>query len=93
MEPTVTVPPAAPPPAKKSNVVMIVSIIVAAILSLCCCSSSLPIFTGMGTYSAYLGDNTAGGAIPGYYGLICVCAGIIPWLVVLVIYLVRRPKK
>jgi hypothetical protein len=94
MQSTPAVPPApAPAPAKKSNLPMIIGVIVAAILSLCCCGSSLPIFLGTGTYSTALGDAAGGGAIPPAYGLVCVCAGLIPWLVVLIVFLVGRAKK
>ncbi len=90
MQPT---PAPTPAPAKKSNVGMIITVVIAALLSLCCCAFSIPIFMGAGNYSGYIGDNTTSGTLPPYVGLVCVCAGIIPWLVVLIVFLVQRSKK
>jgi hypothetical protein len=89
--------PAAPAPAKKSSAPMIIAIIVVAILSLCCCLpgiinlvSPLPYTT---TTSGIIGESTGTGTIPATYGLICVCAAIIPWIVLGIVVLIRRPKK
>jgi hypothetical protein len=94
MEPTpAPAPAAAPASAKKNNAPMIIGAVAAALLSLCCCGFSIPIFMGAGNYSGYIGDSTTSGTVPPYFGLVCVCAGIIPWLVVLIVFLVQRSKK
>jgi Na+/proline symporter len=72
---------------------MIVAVVIVAILSLCCCGLSLPIFLGTGTYNGALGNSSTGGNIPQLYGLVCICAGLIPWIVLGIIVLIRRPKK
>ncbi|MGD0173107.1 MAG: hypothetical protein ABSC61_01540 [Anaerolineales bacterium] len=89
--------PAAPTPAKKSSAPMIIAIIVVAILSLCCCIpgiinivSPLPYTTST---SGIIGQSSGTGTIPATYGLICICAAIIPWLVLGIVALLRRPKK
>jgi len=87
MEPT----PAAP--AKKSPVAMIIALIAAAILSLCCCGSSIPIFMGTGTYDVSGFTGTESGSLPPLYGLVCVCAGIIPWFIPLIVFLIGKSKK
>jgi hypothetical protein len=90
MEPTPVAPAA---PAKKSSAPMIIAIIIAAILSLCCCLPGIAVLLGFGTYSTtgVIGEN--GGSIPTMYGLICIGAAIIPWIIPLVVIVVRRQKK
>jgi hypothetical protein len=91
MEPT----PAAP--AKKSNTPMIIAVVVAAVLSLCCCLpgiinliSPLPVTST----TEFFGESTTStGTLPAWSGVFCLCAALIPWLAVLIVALVRRPKK
>ncbi len=92
MEPT-----PAPAPAKKSNAPMIIAVIAAAILSLCCCLpgvinliSPIP-FTS--ETSGLFGESSSSGTLPAYAGVLCLCAALIPWLVVLIVFLVQRSKK
>jgi hypothetical protein len=94
MEPT---PAPVAAPAKKSNAPMIIAIIGVAILSLCCCLpgiinivSPLPYTT---TTSGLFGESTDTGTLPGWYGVFCICAAVIPWLVLGIVALVRRSKK
>jgi hypothetical protein len=92
-------PPAAPPPApqKKSNALMIVVVIVAAVLSLCCCSPGIynllfPIpYTS--TTNIFGTVTEESGTMPSWYGVFCFCAALLPWIVVVIVALVRRPKK
>jgi hypothetical protein len=76
---------------------MIIAIIAAAILSLCCCLPGvynilfpMPFDTST---SGIIGESSSSGTLPGWYGVFCICAAVIPWLVVLIVFLVRRPKK
>jgi hypothetical protein len=92
MEPT-----PAPVPAKKSNAPMIIAVIAAAILSLCCCLpgvinviSPLP-YTSETT--GLFGESASSGTLPAYAGILCLCAAVIPWLAVLIVFLVRQSKK
>ena len=85
--------PAAPAPAKPSSAPIIIALIAAGILSLCCCGSSLPIFLGTGTYDVTGIAGTKSGGIPPLYGLVCVGAGIIPWFIPLIVFLVQKSKK
>jgi hypothetical protein len=94
MEPT---PAPAPAPAQKSNAPMIIAVIAAAILSLCCCLPGVinviaPIpFTSETT--GLFGESSSSGTLPAYAGILCLCAAVIPWLAVLIVFLVRRSKK
>jgi hypothetical protein len=94
MEPTPAVPAA---PAKKSSAPTIIAIIAAAILSLCCCLPGiynilfpLPFETST---SGIIGESSSSGTLPGWYGVFCICAAFIPWVVVGIIALLRRSKK
>ncbi len=89
MEPT----PVAPAPAKKSSVGMIIAIIVVAILSLCCCLPEIFNLLSPAAVqsSGLMGNNSV--TVSPLYGLICVCAAIIPWIVLGIVVLIRRPKK
>ena len=97
MEPTPVAPapaPApAPTPAKKSNVWMIVAIVVLAILSLCCCLPSVINLASPGVFhtSGAFGEST--GNYGRWVGLICICPIVILWIVLIVVAIVRRPKK
>jgi hypothetical protein len=88
MEPT----PAAP--AKKSSLPMIIAIIVAAILSLCCCIPGILNIVSPGVYNTtgLMGDRSTGTISP-LFGLICIGAAIIPWIIPLVVIILRRNKK
>jgi hypothetical protein len=83
-------------PAKKSSALLIIAAVIAAILSLCCCSPAIinilsPIPYTSST-SGIFGESTTTGTISASYGLVCVCAALIPWIVVVIIALLRRPK-
>jgi hypothetical protein len=97
MEPTPAAPVSAPAPAKKSSAPTIIAVIIAAILSLCCCLPAIinivsPIPYSTAT-SGVFGQSSGTGTLPATFGVVCVCAALIPWIVVLIIVLVRRPKK
>lgn len=80
-------------PAKRNPIPMIIAIIVAAILSLCCCGSGLPVFLGLGKYNLDVFGAQANGVLPTTYGWICVGAGIIPWVIPLIVAIAKRVKK
>jgi hypothetical protein len=88
MEPT----PAAP--AKRSSFPMIIAIIIAAILSLCCCIPGILNIVSPGVYetTGILGERSTGTISP-LYGLLCIGAAIIPWIIPLAVIVVRRNKK
>jgi hypothetical protein len=97
METMPAAPAPAPAPAKKSSAGMIIAIIAVAILSLCCCIpgiynfiNPIPVTT---TTSGIFGESASTGTVPVYYGLCCVCAAIIPWIILGIVALIRRPKK
>ncbi len=96
MEPTPSTPPA-PAPAKKSNTPMIIGIVAAAVLSICCCLPGVINIISPIPYtsetSGIFGESSSSGTIPAYAGIVCVCAAIIPWLVVGIVALVQRSKK
>jgi hypothetical protein len=86
-----------PAPAKKSNLPMILGVIAAAVLSLCCCLPGVwnilsPIPYTSET-SGLIGESSSAGTLPAYVSVLCLCAALIPWLVVLIVFLVRRSKK
>jgi hypothetical protein len=89
MEPT-----PAPAPAKNSSLPMILAIVIAAILSLCCCLPGIFNIISPGVYhtTGILGENTTGTISP-LYGLICIGAAIVPWIIPVVVIVVRRNKK
>ncbi len=87
----------APAPAKKSNAPMIIAAVAAAILSLCCCLPGIINIISPLPYTSstdFFGETTSSaGTLPGWYGVFCICAALIPWLAVLIVFLVRRSKK
>ena len=91
MEPTPVVPAA---PAKKSSLPMIIAIIVAAILSLCCCLPGILNIVSPGIYTTtgLMGERSTGTISP-LFGVVCIGAAIIPWIIPLVVIIVRRNKK
>lgn len=84
----------APAPAKKSSLPMIIAIVVAAILSLCCCIPGILNIVSPGIYTTtgLTGNNTTGTISP-LFGVVCIGAAIIPWIIPLVVIIVRRNKK
>jgi hypothetical protein len=93
MEQTPLTPAPTSAPAKPNNVPIIIAVIAAALLSLCCCGTSLPVFMGAGTYDVTGITGTESGGIPPLYGLVCVGAGIIPWFIPLIVFLMQKSKK
>jgi hypothetical protein len=85
--------PVAPAPAKYSSAPKIISIIVAAILSLCCCSLGILTLLGGSTLqtSGFTGSGT--GTIPPLYGVVCIVAALVPWLIPLIVILILRNRK
>ncbi len=81
-------------PAKNSSLPMILAIVIAAILSLCCCLPGVFNIVSPGVYNTtgLLGDRSTG-TIPPLYGLLCIGAAVIPWIIPLVVIVVRRNKK
>jgi hypothetical protein len=88
MEPTTAA------PAKKSSLPMIIAIIVAAILSLCCCIPGILNIVSPGVYNTtgLMGQRTTGTISP-IFGVICIGLAVIPWIIPLVVIIVRRNKK
>jgi hypothetical protein len=88
MEPT----PAAP--VKKSSAPAIIAIIVAAILSLCCCIPGIINIVSPGIYNTtgLMGQRSTGTISP-LFGVVCIGAAIIPWIIPLVVIIARRNKK
>jgi hypothetical protein len=86
--------PPAPAPVKKSPLPMILAIIAAAVLSLCCCIPGILNIVSPGVYetTGILGENTTGTISP-LWGLLCIGAAVIPWIIPLVVIVVRRTKK
>jgi hypothetical protein len=84
----------APAPAKNSSLPMILAIVVAAILSLCCCLPGIFNIVSPGVYetTGILGENTTGTISP-LYGLVCIAAAVVPWIIPVVVIVVRRNKK
>jgi hypothetical protein len=97
MQPTPSAPPVQPAPAKKSNAPMIIGIIAAAVLSLCCCLPGvinvISPFPYTSETSGIFGGSTSSGTLPAYAGIVCLCAALVPWLVVGIVALVQRSKK
>ncbi|MGB7537076.1 MAG: hypothetical protein WBM17_00930 [Anaerolineales bacterium] len=81
-------------PVKKSPFPMILAIIIAAILSLCCCIPGILNIVSPGVYetTGILGENTTGTISP-LWGVLCIGAAVVPWLIPLVVIVVRRTKK
>jgi len=84
----------APAPAKKSSLPMIIAIIVAAILSLCCCIPGILNIVSPGVYTTtgLTGNNTTGTISP-MFGVVCIGLAIVPWVIPLIVIVVRRNKK
>jgi hypothetical protein len=82
---------------KKSRPLIILAVVAAAILSLCCCLPGIinliyPIpYTS--TMTIFEQTTTSGGTLPSWAGIFCLCAALIPWVVILIVALARRPKK
>jgi hypothetical protein len=91
MEPTPATPVA---PAKKNSLPMIIAIIIAAILSLCCCIPGILNIVSPGIYNTtgLMGERTTGTISP-LFGVICIGLAVIPWIIPLVVIVVRRQKK
>jgi hypothetical protein len=73
---------------------MILAVIVAAVLSLCCCLPGILNIVSPGVYdtTGLLGERTTGTISP-LFGVACIGAAIIPWIIPLVVIIVRRNKK
>jgi hypothetical protein len=52
--------------------------------------SSLPLFLRTGTYDVIGGQS---GNIPPIYGVVCIVAAIVPWLIPLIVILILRNRK
>lgn len=87
MEPT----PAAP--AKNNPIPMMLAVIAAAILSLSCCGLSIPVFLGFFNFGGNLSGAEFSGNVPPMYGFFCIGAGIIPWVIPVIVAIARRQKK
>lgn len=81
-------------PAKKSSLPMIIAIFVAAILSLCCCIPGILNIVSPGVYNTtgLMGQRSTGTISP-IFGVICIGLAVIPWIIPLVVIIVRRNKK
>jgi hypothetical protein len=91
--PYITAPPASPPvtPKQGLSTPLVVAITSSVFLSLCCFCSSLPMFTGF--FHFYYTINGEKTYLPGYFGICCIGAGFVPWIVTVILWLVTRQKK
>jgi hypothetical protein len=73
---------------------MIIAIIIAAVLSLCCCIPGILNIVSPGIYTTtgLMGERSTGTISP-LFGVLCIGAAVIPWIIPLVVIVVRRNKK
>jgi len=83
----------APAPAKYSSAPKIISIIIAAILSLCCCIPGILTLVGGSTWQTSGFTGGGNGTIPPLYGLVCIVAALVPWIIPLIVILILRNRK
>ena len=88
MEPNFPNPAPAVPPAKGMSKAVIFSLAASAIISFWCFCCSIPVFLGTASYTI----NGVRTEVPGIYGLCCVGVGLIPWIITLIIAILKHQK-